>query len=167
MTFGMHMIGKVAQRKLMTNKAWTRAVRNSARIKYKLMGFSGLFSTYGKINTCYYTTYFTTYLHMGKGQKRMFAVTNSSRICQQRNHCDFQDGNFPAILAVRLAVSWNSSLQCAHNLSNVHSRAMFFLRHLANMSFMVSFWASTGLGSVPIWGGGAVSEATPSRGGCS
>jgi hypothetical protein len=30
---------------------------------------------------------------------------------------------------------------------------MFFLRHLTNMSFMVPFWASTGSGSVPIWGG--------------
>ncbi len=29
---------------------------------------------------------------------------------------------------------------------------MFFLRHLANMSRMVPFWASTDSGSVPIWG---------------
>ncbi len=27
------------------------------------------------------------------------------------------DISFPAILAIRLAISWNSSLQCAHNLS--------------------------------------------------
>ncbi len=54
--------------------------------------------------------------------------------------------------AVRSAVSWNSSLQLAHNLSNIHTWAMFFLRHLANMSFMVPFWASTNSGSVPIWG---------------
>jgi hypothetical protein len=37
-------------------------------------------------------------------------------------------------------------------LSNVHTWALFFLRHLANMSCMVPFWASTDSGSVPIWG---------------
>ncbi len=35
---------------------------------------------------------------------------------------------------------------------NVHTWAIFFLRHLANMSCMVPFWASTDSGSVPIWG---------------
>jgi hypothetical protein len=39
-----------------------------------------------------------------------------------------------------------------HHLSNVHTWAMFFLRHLANMSCMVSFWASTGSGFVHICG---------------
>ncbi len=58
------------------------------------------------------------------------------------------DVSFPAILAI----NWNSSLQCAHDLSNVHTLAMFFLRHIANMSFIVPFWASTDSGSVPIWG---------------
>ncbi len=37
-------------------------------------------------------------------------------------------------------------------MSSVHTGAMFFLRHLANMSCMVPFWASTGSGFVPIWG---------------
>ncbi len=37
-------------------------------------------------------------------------------------------------------------------LSNVHTWAIFFLWHLANMSCMVPFWASTDSGSVPIWG---------------
>ncbi len=40
----------------------------------------------------------------------------------------------------------------AHVLSNVHTWASFFLRHLANMSFMVPFWASTDSGSVSILG---------------
>ncbi len=38
------------------------------------------------------------------------------------------------------------------NSSNVHIWAMFFLRHLANMSCMVPFWASNDSGFVPIWG---------------
>ncbi len=37
-------------------------------------------------------------------------------------------------------------------LNNVHTWAMSFLWHLANMSCMVPFWASTDSGSVPIWG---------------
>ncbi len=69
------------------------------------------------------------------------------------------------MLVVRLAVSWNFLLQLAHNLSNVDTWAMFLLRHLANTSFMVRFWASTDFSSVPILGGPA-SEATPSRRGC-
>jgi hypothetical protein len=40
----------------------------------------------------------------GKGQKRMLAVTSNLRIHQQCNHGDFQDVNFSATLAVRLAV---------------------------------------------------------------
>ncbi len=36
--------------------------------------------------------------------------------------------------------------------NNVHTWAIFFLRHLANMSCMVPFWASTDSGSVPMWG---------------
>ncbi len=37
-------------------------------------------------------------------------------------------------------------------LGNVHTWAIFFLRHLPNMSCMVPFWASTDSGFVPIWG---------------
>jgi hypothetical protein len=37
-------------------------------------------------------------------------------------------------------------------LSIVHTWAMFSLWHLANMSCMVPFWASTDSSSVPIWG---------------
>jgi hypothetical protein len=66
---------------------------------------------------------------------------------------NFWDVSSPATLAERLAVSWNSPLQLVHNLSNVHTWAMYFLRHLANMSFMVPLQASTGSGSLPIWGG--------------
>jgi hypothetical protein len=55
------------------------------------------------------------------------------------------------MLTVKLAFSQKSSLHFAHNLSNVHLWAMFFLRHLANMSCIVPFWASTGSGFVPIW----------------
>ncbi len=39
-----------------------------------------------------------------------------------------------------------------HDLSNVHTWDMFFFRHLANISFMVPFWASIYSGFVPIWG---------------
>ncbi len=35
---------------------------------------------------------------------------------------------------------------------NVHTRAISFLRHLANMSSMVPFWASTDSVFVPNWG---------------
>jgi hypothetical protein len=42
--------------------------------------------------------------------------------------------------------------------------AIFFLRHLANMSSMVPLWASTDSGFVPNLG--PASEATPSGGGC-
>ncbi len=93
-----------------------------------------------------------TYLYMGKDERGGLLLQVNLRIHQQRNHCDFLDVSFPAILAIRFAVSWNSSWQCAHDLSNVHTWAMFFLRHLANMSFMVPFWESTESGSVPIWG---------------
>jgi hypothetical protein len=48
-------------------------------------------------------------------------------------------------------------------MSNVHTWAMFFLRHLANMSCMVPFWASTGSGSVPIWGARVRSHAVLRR----
>ncbi len=37
----------------------------------------------------------------------------------------------------------------AHYLNNVHTWAIFFLRHLANMSSMFPFWASTDSGFVP------------------
>ncbi len=37
-------------------------------------------------------------------------------------------------------------------LNNVHTWAMFFLWHLANMFGMVPFWTSTDSCSVPIWG---------------
>ncbi len=63
----------------------------------------------------------------------------------------------------KLAVSWNSSLQCVHDLSNVHTWAMFFSRHLASMSFMVPVWASTDSGSVPIWGARVRSHAIQRR----
>jgi hypothetical protein len=42
-----------------------------------------------------------------------------------------------------------SSLRLVHYLSNVHTWAVFFLRHLANTSSMVPFWASTDSGFVP------------------
>jgi hypothetical protein len=37
----------------------------------------------------------------------------------------------------------NSSFTLTHRLSNVHTWAIFFLKHLANTSSMVPFWAST------------------------
>ncbi len=43
----------------------------------------------------------------------------------------------------------NSSLRLVRYLSNVHTWAIFFLRHLANTSSMVPFWASTDSGFVP------------------
>ncbi len=46
-----------------------------------------------------------------------------------------------------LAVS--SSLNVAHYLGNVRTWAISVLRHLANMSSMVPFWASTDSGFVP------------------
>ncbi len=46
----------------------------------------------------------------------------------------------------------NSSLTLKHYLSNVHTWATFFLRHLANMSSMVPFWASIDSVFVPNWG---------------
>jgi hypothetical protein len=48
-------------------------------------------------------------------------------------------------------------------VSNVHTWAMFFLRHLANMSCMVPFLASTGSGFVPIWGARVRSHAVRRR----
>ncbi len=54
----------------------------------------------------------------------------------------------------------NSFLIHIHYLSNVHTWAIFFLRHLANMSSMVPFWASTDSSFVPNLG--PASEATPS-----
>jgi hypothetical protein len=56
------------------------------------------------------------------------------------------------MLVVRSPFSYNYSLHFAHYLSDVHTWATFFLRHLANMSCMVPFWASTGSGFVPVWG---------------
>ncbi len=53
----------------------------------------------------------------------------------------------------------NSSLRLACYLSNVHTWAISFLRHLANMSSMVPFCASTDSGFVPNLG--PASEATP------
>ncbi len=40
----------------------------------------------------------------------------------------------------------------AHYLSNVHTWAIFFLRHLANMSSMIPSWASLAPALFPIWG---------------
>ncbi len=51
----------------------------------------------------------------------------------------------------------------AHKLGDVHTWASFFLRHLANMSFMVPFWASTDSDSVPIWGACVRSHAVRRR----
>ncbi len=51
----------------------------------------------------------------------------------------------------------------AHVQSNVHTWASFFLRHLANTSFMVPFWASTDSGSVPIRGARVRSHAIRRR----
>jgi hypothetical protein len=62
------------------------------------------------------------------------------------------DVSFPATLTIRLAVSWNSS-QHVHTIWAMYILGLCsFLRHIANMSFMVPFWASTDSGSVPIWG---------------
>jgi hypothetical protein len=43
----------------------------------------------------------------------------------------------------------NSSLKLARYLNNVHTWAISFLRHLANISSMFPFWASTDSGFVP------------------
>jgi hypothetical protein len=58
--------------------------------------------------------------------------------------CQFFDN-----VAAWLASGWNSSFRRAHYLSNVRTWAISFLCHLANMSSMVPFWASTGSGFVP------------------
>ncbi len=58
---------------------------------------------------------------------------------QQRNHCDL-GCCFPAMLAIRLAISWNSSLQCAHDLSNVNTWAMFFLRYVLHGPLLSIYW---------------------------
>ncbi len=67
------------------------------------------------------------------------------------------------MLAVRSAFSYNSSIHFAHSLSNVHTWAIFFLRHLANMSCMVPFWAPTGSGFVPFGGARVRSHAVRRR----
>ncbi len=92
-----------------------------------------------KINTCYCMTCF---FYMGK--KRRLLAWESTRIY---------------IINVNLEC-WFSSNACnkveiplydnAHVFSNVLTSASFFLRHLANTSFIVPFWASTDSGSVPI-----------------
>ncbi len=56
-----------------------------------------------------------TYLYMGKEKRGCLLLQVSLRMYQQRNHCDFSDVSFPAILAIRLAVSWNSSLRWVHD----------------------------------------------------
>jgi hypothetical protein len=70
---------------------------------------------------------------------------------------------FLVMLAVGSAFSYNFSLHFSHSLSNVHTWAMFFLRHLANMSCMVPFWASTGSGFVPVWGGPRLKPRRPEK----
>ncbi len=59
---------------------------------------------------------------------------------------------FQPYLQTRLTVSWDFRFSMCARLSNVHTWALFFLGHLANMSSMVPFWASADSGSVPIWG---------------
>jgi hypothetical protein len=63
-----------------------------------------------------------------------------------------------------MVLAVNSSLKLVRYLSNVHTWAISFLRHLANMSSMVPFWALTDSSFVPNLG--PASEATPSGGGC-
>jgi hypothetical protein len=63
-----------------------------------------------------------------------------------------------------MVLALNSSLKLVRYLSNVHTWAIFLLRHLANMFSMVPFWASTDSGFDPIQG--PESEATLSGGGC-
>ncbi len=48
-----------------------------------------------------------------------------------------------------MVLAVNSSLKLVRYLSNVHTWAISFLRHLTNMSSMVPFWASTDSGFVP------------------
>ncbi len=84
-------------------------VRDGARIKYKLMGFMVYFQPVEK-----HLLLHDIFVH-GKGQKRCLLLRVSLHIHEQRNHCDFSDVSLSAILAIRLAVSWNSSLQCAHD----------------------------------------------------
>jgi hypothetical protein len=84
----------------------------------------------------------------GKGQRGYLLLLVSLHVCQLRNHCDLGCWFFPAILAVRLATSWNSSLQCAHDLSNVHTWAMFIVlmtaAHISpNVFFLRTFLSNT------------------------
>ncbi len=109
-----------------------------------------------KINTCYCMTY----LAHGERQKRILLVWVS--IFMYINN----------VTNVSLGC-WFSSDTCnrveiplydnVHVLSNIHTWASFFLRHLANISFMVPFWASTDSGSVPVWGARVRSHAVRRR----
>ncbi len=76
----------------------------------------------------------------------------SLRIHRQRNHCDFSDVNFLSNICNTIGSKLKFLFTTNTQLTNVHTWAISFLRHLTNTSCMVTFFASTDSGPVPIWG---------------
>jgi hypothetical protein len=113
-----------------------------------------------KRNTCFYMNNSIARTYMGRGFQELFVIWLL--------HCSVTIMLRMLTKLIMLQQGWysavNSSLILIRYLSNVHTWAIFFLRHLANMSSMVPSWASTGSGFVSNLG--PVSEATPSGGGC-
>ncbi len=99
----------------------------------------------------------------GKGHEDILLLQVSLRIYQQCNHCDFSDVNFLSNTCNRTGNKLKFLFMISTPLSNVHNWAIFFLKHLANMSCMVPFWASTDYGSVLIWGARVRSHAVRRR----
>ncbi len=82
---------------------------------------------------------------MGKGFQELFVIRflhyNVTTVLRMFTKLiTLQQGWYSAV---------NSSLILIRYLSNVHTWAIFFLRHLVNMSSMVPSWASTDSGFVP------------------
>ncbi len=102
-----------------------------------------------KINTCYCTT---QYVH--RKRWRGWYEKVHVRVSININLKCWSSSN--ACNQVEIPLYYN-----AHVLSNVHTWASFFLRHLASTSFMVPFWASTDSGSVPISGSRVRSHDCP------
>ncbi len=97
-----------------------------------------------KINTCYYTNVHCTYIHEEGFRESHIIWLLHYNVIDLLLGCWSTDN-----VTTTMVFCYKSSWRTVHYLINVRTWAIFFSRHLANVSSMVPLWASTDSGSVP------------------
>ncbi len=102
-----------------------------------------------KINSCYYTNDSIAHIYTEKDSRGYYSSYRVNWLLHYScNH--FASGMLTIDnVTIRMTFGCKFLLELNRYLSNVHTWAISFLRHLANTSRMAPFWASTDSGFVP------------------